>query len=125
MVKGIKMIIQNSGAATQAAHSDKAVSNDAPKIITDSAKSPVVQVAQELSSQSLKSAVDSVNRALQQSSSQSLQISVDSATKRQIVKLMDMQTGEMIRQIPSKEMLAIAQSIDQFLQNGQLLSEKA
>lgn len=125
MVKGIKMIIQNSGVATQAAYSDKPVSNDAPKIITDSAKAPVAQVAQELSSQSLKSAVDSVNRALQQSSSQSLQISVDSATKRQIVKLMDMQTGEMIRQIPSKEMLAIAQSIDQFLQNGQLLSEKA
>jgi flagellar protein FlaG len=125
MVKGIKMIIQNSGATTQAPHSDKPVSNDAPKIITDSAKAPVAQVAHELSSQSLKSAVDSVNRALQQSSSQSLQISVDSATKRQIVKLMDIQTGEMIRQIPSKEMLAIAQSIDQFLQNGQLLSEKA
>jgi len=116
------MIIQNSGVATQVAHSDKPVSNDAPKIITDSAKAPVTQ---ELSSQSLKGAVDSVNRALQQSSSQSLQISMDSATKRQIVKLMDMQTGEMIRQIPSKEMLAIAQSIDQFLQNGQLLSEKA
>lgn len=122
MVKGIKMIIQNSGATTQAPHSDKPVSNDVTKITTDSAKAPV---AQELSSQSLNSAVDSVNRALQQSSSQSLQISVDSATKRQIVKLMDMQTGEMIRQIPSKEMLAIAQSIDQFLQNGQLLSEKA
>lgn len=124
MVKGIKMIVQNTGTTTQAAHPDKPVSNDAPKIITDSAKAPVAQVAQELSSQSLKSAVDSVNRALQQSSSQSLQISMDSATKRQIVKLMDMQTGEMIRQIPSKEMLAIAQSIDQFLQNGQLLSEK-
>lgn len=116
------MIIQNTGNTTQAAYSDKPVSNDVPKIITDSAKAPV---AQDVSAHSLKGAVDSVNRALQQSSSQSLHISVDSATKRQIVKLMDMQTGEMIRQIPSKEMLAIAQSIDQFLQNGQLLSEKA
>ncbi len=116
------MIIQNADTTTQVARGSNTVINDAPKVITDSAKAPV---AQELSPQSLKSAVANVNQALQQSSSQSLQISIDSSTKRPIVKLMDVQTGEMIRQMPSKEVLAIAQSIDQFLQNGQLLSEKA
>ena len=116
------MIIQNADTATQVARGSGAVSNDAPSIITNSAKAPVTQ---EPSPQNLKSAVNNINQALQQSSSQSLQISIDSSTKRPIVKLMDVQTGEMIRQMPSKEVLAIAQSIDQFLQNGQLLSEKA
>jgi uncharacterized FlaG/YvyC family protein len=38
---------------------------------------------------------------------------------------MDAQTGELIRQIPSREVLAIAQSIDEYLQRGVLLKQEA
>lgn len=115
------MIIQNINLSNQAAQADRLVSNDAPKVVADTARQPV---SQQPLTQNLKSAVDSVNQALRHSN-QSLEISVDSATKQPVVKLKDTQTGELIRQIPSKEMLAIAQSIDEFLQRGQLLSEKA
>lgn len=124
------MIIQNTSTTAQIAQPDRPVSSDGPRLVhvsndgtgfvTDSSRT---NVPQQLSSENLKSAVDSVNQVLRQSG-QSLEISIDSATKRQIIRLMDTQTGELIRQIPSKEMLAIAQSIDQFLERGQLLSEK-
>jgi len=118
------MIVQNTNTTTQTAQPERHISSDGPKLVSESAKAPDVTATQDISSQSLRSAVDSVNQALQQSS-QSLEISIDSATKQNIVKLVDSNTGELLRQIPSKEMLAIAQSIDKFLQHGQLLSEKA
>jgi uncharacterized FlaG/YvyC family protein len=37
----------------------------------------------------------------------------------------DTETGQLIRQIPSKEALAIANSIDDFLSRGALLTQQA
>lgn len=115
------MIIQSTDFAKPATQADRQISVNAPRIQVE----PARQAAdQQPSSQALKIAADSINLALKQSN-QSLEISVDSVTRQSVVKLMDTQTGELIRQIPSKEMLAIARSIDQFLENGQLLREKA
>lgn len=114
------MIIHNANTLAQTVQPQRPVSNEGPLVVTDSAKSAT---APQPSTLNLKSAVDSVNQKLQLSN-QSLEISLDSNTQQQIVKLVDTKTGELIRQIPSKEMLAIAQSIDQYLQRGQLLSEK-
>jgi len=114
------MIIQPTNLNNQPAQPDFRVNEGAPRVVADS---PTQGVAQQASPQQLKNAVNSVNEALQQSN-QNLEISVDSNTQQAIVKLVDSKTGELIRQIPTKEMLAIAQSIDQFLMNGQLLSDK-
>lgn len=114
------MIVQNISTTSLAAQPERVVSNDGPRVVSDSSNQIA---AAQLSSQNLKNSVNVVNKALQLSN-QSLEVSVDSATKQQIIKLVDTQTGQLIRQIPSKEMLAIAQSIDEYLQNGQLLSEK-
>ncbi|MBU1689544.1 MAG: flagellar protein FlaG [Gammaproteobacteria bacterium] len=117
------MIIQNTSALTQTGQPERHISNDA-KLVADSATPATApQPSSQPSSQALKSAVNDVNKALRLSN-QSLEISLDSSTKQRIVKLVDTQTGELIRQIPSEQMLAIAQSIDQYLQHGQLLSEK-
>lgn len=76
--------------------------------------------------QQIQVAVGTINRAMQQSN-QSMQISVDFATRKPVVRLTDTATGELIRQIPSKEILAIARSIDEFLefQRGLLLNQEA
>ncbi|MFA6921913.1 MAG: flagellar protein FlaG [Gallionella sp.] len=71
----------------------------------------------------LKEAIKVINQAFQQSN-QSLEFSVDSATKTPIVKLTDTSTGEVIRQFPTQQTLAISQSIDQY-QHGLLLTQKA
>lgn len=75
------------------------------------------------SSEQLKEAVKDINRAMQQSH-RNLEFSVDADTDRLIVRLTDTETGELIRQIPSDETLAISRAIGEF-QNGLLLKQEA
>ena len=71
----------------------------------------------------IQSAVDKANQAMQQANT-GVEFSVDKDTKRSLIKVVDTKTGETIKQFPSKEMIAISQSIDQF-QKGLLLRQKA
>jgi len=126
------MIIQNISTG-QGASPARLVSNDAPAVVSESpaatAPQPAAPAHVTATPEQLKNAVDNINKAMQQSN-QSLQFSVDSATKTPIIKMMDTETGRVIRQYPSEEVLAIAQSIDQYLnehqlQGGLLLKQKA
>jgi flagellar protein FlaG len=125
------MIIQNS-TTNQAAAPARLASDGAPNAVITAPSNAeaqssvaVAQVAsQQPSSQQLQNAVDGINQAMRQSN-QNLEFSVDPGTKKPIVKMVDTQTGELIRQFPSEETLAIARSIDQFLQRqGLLLNQK-
>lgn len=78
---------------------------------------------QQNSAAQVKSAVDSLNQSMQ-SMNRDLTFSVDQSTKKMVVKVVEAQTGTVIAQIPSKQALAIAQSIDSS-QQGLLLQEKA
>lgn len=117
------MIIPNSYTSSGASPV-RLVSDDAPKVVIQTSEH--VTSLHQPSPQQLSVAVDSINQAIQQSN-QSMEISVDFNTKIPVVRLLDTVTGELIRQIPSKEVLAIASSIDQFLkfQRGLLLNQKA
>jgi flagellar protein FlaG len=124
------MIIQNV-SASQSALPARPVGNETPAVAVASPPAQATEkpTAQPPTSAQLKSAVDSINRALQQSN-QSLEFSVDPTTKTPVVKMMDKETGKVISQYPSEQVLAIAQSIDQFLsehqlQQGLLLQQKA
>ncbi|CAH1387775.1 flagellar protein FlaG [Candidatus Nitrotoga sp. M5] len=82
-----------------------------------------VKVAEQpVSSAQLESALSDANKVFEQSN-RSLEFSVDTDTKRSIVKLIDTETGDLIRQFPSEQMLAIASAIGQF-QQGVLLDQK-
>jgi flagellar protein FlaG len=52
-----------------------------------------------------------------------LQFSVDESTGTTVVKLIDKETNEVLRQIPSKEMLSIARALDRV--QGLLVNAKA
>lgn len=123
--------------ASQSALPARLVGNDGPAVAVaaqsaETAAQPPVAAqatAQPPTAAQLKSAVDSINRALQQSN-KSLEFSVDPTTKTPVVKMLDKETGQVISQYPSEQVLAIAQSIDQFLsehqlQQGLLLQQKA
>ena len=71
----------------------------------------------------LTSAVRNINKALQERS-QDLEFTVDSDNDRTIVKVVDQNTKEILRQIPSEEALEISKAIDQALQ-GLLIRQKA
>jgi flagellar protein FlaG len=118
------MIIQNS-SMNQGTQTVRLVSNDAPNVVARTTE-PVTP--QQPSPEQLKVAVNNINQAMRQSK-QNLEFSVDTTTKKPVVRMVDTDTGELIRQFPSDAVLAIASSIDQFLlqhqfQQGLLLNQK-
>ncbi len=59
---------------------------------------------QPLSAENVKAAVV-VGNALLQSANHNLQFQIDDATKQVVIKIVDNKTGELVRQIPTVEML--------------------
>lgn len=71
----------------------------------------------------LDKAVSKANEFLQSQTSLNLQFSVYKDIDRTVVKVVDPTTQEVVRQIPSKEVIEIAKSLDRL--QGLLLKEKA
>jgi flagellar protein FlaG len=78
--------------------------------------------AQPVTQEAVAAAVQSAN-AYVQSVSSSLQFSLDQETGRTVVKMIDTETAEVLRQFPSEEMLAISKSIDRM--QGLLINREA
>lgn len=76
----------------------------------------------EKNSEALDSAVSSMNDLLG-TLGHSLRFNIDDETGKTIVKVMDSQTQEVIKQIPTEEMLAIAKALDKL--QGLLVKQKA
>ena len=77
---------------------------------------------EEPSSQEIQDAVKNMNDFVG-TINNSLKFSVDDETGKTIVKVMDVETKEVIKQIPSEEMIAIAKAVDQL--KGLLVQQKA
>lgn len=129
------MIIQNGTRLTQDATAAGRVSEDATRAVVAPGVDPRRRATVELpevaaapvatqqhSAEELQKAVDNINRVMRQSN-RNLQFSVDSEANRVVVKLTDAETGELIRQIPSEETLAISRAIGEF-QQGLLLRQE-
>ena len=74
------------------------------------------------SADQVKQAVQDINQSLQ-SAAQGLEFSIDTDSKEVIIKVVDQETREVLRQMPSKEALDIARALDQVL--GKLIKTKA
>lgn len=71
----------------------------------------------------VRQAVQMINKAMQ-TFSRNLEFSVDdAAVGKTVVKVMDKETGEMVRQIPSEETLNIARALDRL--QGLLIRQQA
>ena len=71
----------------------------------------------------VRQAAKQVNAALKATASSDLQFSVDDDNKEVVVRVVDSQTKELIRQIPSEEMVAISKAMDNL--SGLLVQQKA
>lgn len=69
----------------------------------------------------ISQALKSINKALEDRS-QSLEFALDEDTDRTVVKVLDRQTKEVIRQMPTEEALRISKSLDQ--SHGLLIRQK-
>ena len=115
---------QNPPGAAQAANL-AAKTTDPPRPTQDAQKQdnqdPSKQDQRSLKEQ-LEEATKKANDSMQFLRS-NLQFSVDKDTGMQVVKVINSQTNEVIRQIPSDEMLQIAKRLDEL--KGLLIHEKA
>jgi len=98
----------HGAVAAAAARASVAVPEPAPQ------PAPAVQV---------KKAVEALKQLVEARAPNSLAFSIDDATGKTIVRITDAQTGEVIRQIPSEEILDIARSLDRM--QGMLLQQQA
>jgi len=114
----------NGAAPARVTTSDNApVPAAAQKTRAVPAELPAVAVKRTPSAEQLKNLVDNANKAMDKASSK-LEFTVDNATNKTIVKVTESQSGKLIMQFPSEEMLSITRAIDQ-AKNGVLLKAKA
>jgi flagellar protein FlaG len=92
---------------------DKAVTVQVPP--APPSQTVVARPVTEISSADLQQAVDVVNQAVA-IEQRSLNFSIDEVSGRSIIKVIDYETNELIKQIPSEELLKVAQDIKR-LQN--------
>jgi flagellar protein FlaG len=71
----------------------------------------------------LEQVIKDIKQLVKPMVSNGLNFSIDDRTGKAIVRITDGETGEMIRQIPSEEMMEIARSVDRM--QGMLLRQKA
>ncbi|MBR7783031.1 flagellar protein FlaG [Undibacterium luofuense] len=74
------------------------------------------------SEEAVHKAVSDINKAIQ-NFSQGLQFSVDKDTQRVVVKIVDQQTNQVIKQIPTEEALEISKSLSKL--QGLLVKHEA
>lgn len=101
---------------------------DLPSVAARQAATPVQtvnavqQTADVPSMNQVKDAVKNLNDAMK-AMSQNLEFTVDSDSERTVVKVLDKQTNEVVRQIPSPEALEIAKAVDRL--QGLLIRQQA
>ena len=89
---------------------------------TETAQATTPAAKTQATRDQVDSAVKDINKALQ-SSSQGLEFSIDPDSKHVVVKLIDQQTKQVLRQIPNEEVLEISKSLDKL--QGLLIKQSA
>ncbi|MCC7310418.1 MAG: flagellar protein FlaG [Sulfuritalea sp.] len=123
----IQSVSSSSFAATAGASQGSAMHTAAPPPLPEATIQPLpgqsgqVQAVPERAN--VEEAVAKVKVQIQAISSNSLDFSIDENSGKTIVRVTDRESGELIRQIPSQEMLEIARSLDRL--QGILVKQKA
>jgi flagellar protein FlaG len=95
-----------------------AVKTAAPVELTEAVRA----TTEPRSAEQVKQAVSDINKAME-SLSRGVEFSLDEDTHRTVVKVIDQQTKEVLRQMPSEEALAIAKALDKL--QGLLIRQQA
>jgi flagellar protein FlaG len=113
----IEPLLSRAGAAVSAmpAPPRAATAQQAPRLADEAPAAPV-EAGQ------VRRVVEDINRQLE-AAAQNLRFSVDDSTGKTVVRVVDSSTGDVIRQVPSEEVLAISRSIDRL--QGLLFDKEA
>ena len=128
------MSVESIGSASAAAVQQQATTENREsltKLANQSAQVPVqelpdvkaVEFDKSVYREELDAAVTKLNDFMQNSPQRNLSFKVDEESKEMVIVVTDATTNEVIRQMPSKEALAVARQIENML--GLILNEKA
>ncbi|HVL74441.1 MAG TPA: flagellar protein FlaG [Noviherbaspirillum sp.] len=113
----------NTAATAPVAISESGTPPAAPKTAAPvQIADPVRAASPAESAQQLDDAVKSINKALKELT-QGVEFTIDSNSDKPIVKVVDHETKEVLRQIPSEEALAISRALDRV--QGLLIRQQA
>lgn len=93
-----------------------------PRAATENGAVAPQQTSKEPSREQLNKAVSELNQSSQMKT-QGIEFSIDEDSQRTVVKVVDQETKEVLRQIPTKEALELAKSFDSA--KGSLISQSA
>jgi flagellar protein FlaG len=119
------MYIQSVGAPATLKTEERTAPNvDQPRTVSAVANNTRAEAAADAapSRKELGEAVKKINESML-GSAQSLEFSIDEDSKDIVVKVIDQNTKEVLRQMPSKEALEIAKSLDKM--RGLLINQTA
>lgn len=121
------MNASNVAATVQTSATQQAAKPDTAAAINEQVKqqkatSEQVQSAQEMTAEDVQAVVDKLNEFMH-NGQRNLSFSVDKETEDMVVKVMDTQTNEVIRQFPSEETLKLAKHLEGML--GLIFNDKA
>lgn len=115
------MNIQSLGSPVTSKPEERPVQGAEAVSVQPATAKPAQAAAADPSREQLAAAVKQINQSMPASSS--LEFSIDDDSKQTVVKIVDMNTKEVLRQIPTLEALEIAKSLDKMM--GLLISQKA
>lgn len=113
-------VLALTAVQTAAANPPHAAASAAARAAPAPAPAPVPEASD--ADRDVPEAVNAANRAMAMESTR-LRFDIDSSNDRMIVRIVDGETGQILRQLPSEEMLALARRLDRV--QGVLLRERA
>lgn len=112
---------ESGGSGQTKVASADAVDSQSPTVKADEQK----QAAKETSLELVRSAAAKGNSILQ-ATNRNLEFQVDASTKKVVVKIVDSKSGDVVRQIPSEDMLAFIKRMQDLEGNhGAMLQDRA
>ncbi|MEJ2609665.1 MAG: flagellar protein FlaG [Candidatus Thiodiazotropha sp.] len=115
--------IVNQYGYTRSASSSEAKGSDALISAVPINESAVAHQSKAIDTVELANRVESIRQAIQRN----LEFSVDNNTGKQVIKVVDTDTGELVRQIPSDQILHVIAQVQKSLDGmsqGVLLDDK-
>ena len=103
---------------TRSSNSTEKVAVQRQTVAVEVAEVETQEVDMELSQEALEKVVSQLNAYIQ-NTQRDVDFSVDDATGRVVVRVIDSESEEVIRQIPSEEMLAISRHLVESLETEQ------
>lgn len=94
----------------------------APRAATENGTVVPQQASKESNREQLDKAVSALNQSSQMKT-QGIEFSIDEDSQRTVVKVIDQETKEVLRQIPTREALELAKTFDST--KGSLISQSA